>query len=262
SVWKAHRERADDSQRAPFLRAARLAGAWTLVTVVLAGIAGDLQARLMDSQQPMKMAAAEALYDTSRGASFSLLTIGNLSGKPIFQIRVPHLLSLIADLTWNGTVRGIDQTQAAEAAKYGHGSYVPVIWLTYWSFRLMVGMGILLFLVGIWAVWLTRRQRIGESVWFRRAAILGIALPFVANATGWIFTEAGRQPWIVYGLMTTAKGVSAVTASDVAGTLGAFVLIYAALGTADAWLMVRAAKRRLDGTDGGGRGLVVPGLVY
>jgi hypothetical protein len=78
------------------------------------------------------------------GASFSLLTIGNLSGQPVFQIRIPHLLSLIATLSWNGAVDGITQVQNAEAARYGPGGYVPVLWVTYWSSRLMVGFGFLM----------------------------------------------------------------------------------------------------------------------
>ena len=194
-----------------------------LVAVILVAVSGDLQARLMDVQQPMKMAAAEALYNTQNGASFSLLTIGNLSGQPIFQIRVPHLLSLIADLSWNGQVLGINQMQAAEAAKYGAGNYAPVLWLTYWSFRAMVGAGVLMILLGAWGVWLGWRKRLVQSRWFVRAALAGIALPIIANASGWIFTEAGRQPWIVYGLMQTAKGVSTVSAADVGGTTAAFV---------------------------------------
>ena len=99
----------------------------------------------------MKMAAAEAVYRTQAGASFSLLTIGNLSGQPIFQIRIPHLLSLIATLSWNGRVDGITQVQQAEAAAHGPGSYVPVLWVTYWSFRLMVGLGFLMLIASAWA---------------------------------------------------------------------------------------------------------------
>ena len=108
SVWRAHREKVDGALRESFLKAARFAAAFTLVAVILTCVAGDAQARLMDTQQPMKMAAAEALYQTKDGASFSLLTIGNLKGNPVFQIRVPHLLSLIADLSWNGQVSGIN----------------------------------------------------------------------------------------------------------------------------------------------------------
>ena len=126
---------------AAFTRTAKL-GAWVaLAGVVATMVAGDWQARLMDDQQPMKMAAAEAVYQTRYGASFSLLTIGNLSGQPVFQIRIPHLLSLIATLSWNGKVVGIAQAQHDEVLKHGPGSYVPVLWVTYWSFRLMVGPG-------------------------------------------------------------------------------------------------------------------------
>jgi cytochrome d ubiquinol oxidase subunit I len=121
-----------------------------------------------------------------------------------------------------------------------------VIWVTYWSFRLMIGAGILMMVLSGWGLLLARRKRLLESRWFRRAALLGIALPFLANTAGWIFTEAGRQPWIVYGLMTTAKGVSTVTVADVAATLGAFVAIYLVLGIVDAVLMVRAARHTLD----------------
>ena len=264
SVWRAQREGGHGAHRPAFLRAARFAAVFTLAAVVLAAVSGDAQARLMDSQQPMKMAAAEALYQTKDGASFSLLTIGNLKDNPIFQIRVPHVLSLIADLSWNGQVLGIDQVQASEVAKFGHGSYVPVVWLTYWSFRAMVGAGILLVLLAGWGVVLARRRRLAVSPWFRRAALWGMALPFLANATGWVFTEAGRQPWIVYGLMKTVRGVSPVTTADVAATLGAFVVVYGVLGAIDAVLMTRSARRSLDEPveGGGAEGALADGLVY
>ena len=113
---------------------------------------GDNQARLMEKQQPMKMAAAEAQYNTQNGASFSLLTIGNLSGDPIFQIRIPHALSVLSDNSWDGPVQGINQVQAKEEATYGKGSYVPVLWVTYWTFRIMVGCGILMLVGLVWGL--------------------------------------------------------------------------------------------------------------
>jgi len=265
SIWRAHRARGDGTEREVFRRGTTFAAALVLVTVILAAVTGDLQARLMDVQQPMKMAAAEALYNTQNGASFSLLTIGNLSGQPIFQIRVPHLLSLIADLSWNGQVLGMNQVQAAEAARYGAGNYTPVIWLTYWTFRAMVGAGILMILVSAWGLWLSFRKRLVESRWFRRAALAGIGLPILANASGWIFTEAGRQPWIVYGLMQTMKGVSTVSAADVALTTAAFVAVYSILAVLAVILVLRAARHPLDtvGEPSDEEGAVnVPGLVY
>jgi cytochrome d ubiquinol oxidase subunit I len=262
SIWRAYRETSNEQHRSAFLRAAGLAAAFTLVAVILTSVAGDAQARLMDSQQPMKMASAEAIYQTKDGASFSLLTIGDLSGKPVFQIRVPHLLSMIADLSWNGQVSGINQVQQAESAKYGKGSYVPVIWLTYWSFRAMVGAGMLMILLSGWGVVLARRKQLLESRWFRHAALAGMALPFIANSTGWIFTEAGRQPWIVYGLLKTATSVSSVSTADVATTLIGFVLVYSILGAIDAVLMTRAARHALDTDDEHAEDPTVPALVY
>ena len=264
AIWRARRA-PDGGEREAYRRAAALSCAVLLVTVVVTAVSGDLQARLMDVQQPMKMAAAEALYNTQNGASFSLLTIGNLSGQPVFQIRVPHLLSLIADMSWNDQVVGINQMQAAEVAKYGAGTYAPILWMTYWSFRAMVGAGILMIGVSAWGVWLWWRKRLAASRWFRRAAVAGIVLPIIANASGWIFTEAGRQPWIVYGLMQTAKGVSTVGAGDVALTTAVFVAVYTILAFLAVVLVLRAARHPFDeigeppaDTDP----LPAPGLVY
>jgi cytochrome bd ubiquinol oxidase subunit I len=265
SIWRARKEAEGSEHGNSFLRAGKFAAALTLVATVLTAIFGDVQARLMDVYQPMKMAAAEALYTTKSGASLSLLTIGNLKGRSVFQIRVPHLLSLMADLSWSGQVKGIDNLQTAEAAKYGAGSYVPIIPLTYWSFRVMVGAGVLMIIVAAWALWAGRGQRLAALAgnrWFKRAGLWGIALPFIANSTGWIFTEAGRQPWIVWGLMTTTKGVSALTTADVALTLAAFVLVYGAIGAVDVWLLVRAARRSLDDTGPEAEVADLPSLVY
>lgn len=236
------------SEPGAFRRAAGFASGLTLVAVAITIVSGDLQARLMDTQQPMKMAAAEAVYATSHGASFSLLTIGTLSGKPIFQIRVPHLLSLIATLSWNGEVHGITQIQAQEVARYGPGSYVPVLWATYWSFRLMVGAGLALLAIAVWGSWLAWRDRMPRQRWFPRVAIAGMALPFVANSAGWIFTEMGRQPWVVYGLLRTMQGVSpTVPFGEVVTTLAGFAAGYTVLGVLAGVLMTRAARRDLDG---------------
>ena len=264
SVWRVFRSDRDSAEREAFRRATRFAAAFTLVAVIGTAIAGDWQARLMDSQQPMKMAAAEALYDTTNGASFSLLTIGDLHGNPVFQIRVPHMLSMIATLDWNGQVQGVNQLQAQYAAKYGSGNYAPVLWLTYWSFRTMAGAGVLMILLSAWGLWLARRKRVVLNTWFRRAALVGIGLPILANASGWIFTEVGRQPWIVYGLMQTSKGVSPVSTADVAFTLSVFVAVYGVLAVIAVALIVRAARRRFEEPDehAADTTQLVPGLVY
>jgi cytochrome d ubiquinol oxidase subunit I len=262
SAWRAHRDKDRPEEHAAFSKAGRFAAAFALSALVLTVVTGDSQGRLMDTQQPMKMAAAEAMYNTGDGASFSLLTIGNLQGHPVFQVRVPHVLSMVEDLSWNGQVKGIDQIQAADAAKYGAGSYVPVIWLTYWAFRIMIGAGVLMILLALWGLLPGRRIRASRSRWFWWAALAGMALPFVANTSGWVFTEAGRQPWIVQGLMTSAKAVSSTPAADVAFTLAVFVIIYSALGIAAFVLMRREAHRPLIEPEPEHGGAAVAGLVY
>jgi len=263
SIWRLYRAAKDDPEREAFRRATRLAAWVGLASTVLAAVTGDIQARLMDVQQPMKMAAAEALYDTSNGASFSLLTIGDLSGNPIFQIRVPHLLSLIATLSWDGQVLGINQMQAAEAAQYGAGNYTPILWITYWSFRAMVGAGFLMIFLAAWALWLGRGRQFAQNRWFRRAALAGILLPLIANTSGWVFTEVGRQPWIVYGLMTTDKGISPVGAGDIAFTLAVFVAVYTALAIVAITLVLRAVRQPLEEHDDHeASATALPGLIY
>jgi cytochrome d ubiquinol oxidase subunit I len=206
--------RGDDPPQPPadtvlFRRALRLGLVVTLAAGIGTAVTGDIQARLMDSQQPMKMAAAEALYNTSAPASFSLITVGSLNGnQEVWSVRVPDLLSLIATLNPDGTVRGINNLQHAYQQKYGPGDYKPYIPVTYWSFRLMIGFGLLAALLSLWGLWLTRGKRVPGSRWFCRAALWGIATPYLANSMGWIFTEMGRQPWTVFGVLRTAQSVS------------------------------------------------------
>jgi cytochrome d ubiquinol oxidase subunit I len=190
------------------------------------------------------MAAAEALYNTTDNASFSLFTIGSLNGsQELWSVRVPYLLSLIATLNPHGTVQGINNVERAYTAKYGPGQYKPIIPVTYWSFRLMVGLGSLAALLAAIGLWLTRQRRIPRSRWFYRIALWGLALPYLAAAMGWIFTEMGRQPWTVFGLLTTAQSNSpGVTASSVIISLTVFTLLYASLAVIAGWLTIRHVK--------------------
>jgi cytochrome d ubiquinol oxidase subunit I len=240
SAWHLAR----NSQTDVFRRAMRIGLAVTLAAGIATAVTGDVQARLMDSQQPMKMAAAEALYNTSDSASFSLFTIGSLNGsQELWSVRVPYLLSLIATFNPHGTVQGINNVERAYDKKYGPGSYEPVIPVTYWSFRLMIGFGTLAALLAFVGLWLTRRRRIPRARWFYRAAIWGVALPYLATTMGWIFTEMGRQPWTVFGLMTTAQSVSpGVTVSSVIISMTVFTLLYGGLAAIAWWLIVQHVK--------------------
>jgi cytochrome bd ubiquinol oxidase subunit I len=220
-----------------------------LVTVLIAGIGvvvtGDIQARLMTEQQPMKMAAAEALYDTTPSASFSLVTIGSLDGsQEIWSLRVPGVLAFMATGSFDGTVEGVNQIQQQEAAAFGPGDYTPLIPMTYWTFRLMIGFGMLAVLISLIGLWLTRKRATRPVPrWFYRASVAGLFLPFAANSVGWIFTEMGRQPWSVYGVLRTADSVSpAVTTGMVLTSLIVFTVLYGVLAVIDGVLMVRYAK--------------------
>jgi cytochrome bd ubiquinol oxidase subunit I len=214
-----------------FRRALRLGLTVTLVAAIGTAVTGDIQARLMDSQQPMKMAAAEALYNTESPASFSLVTIGSLNGsKEVWSVRVPFLLSLIATLNPHGTVQGINDVQRAYVQKYGKGSYKPIIPVTYWTFRLMIGFGLLAGLIALIGLWLTRLRRLPRSTWFYRTAVWAVVLPYLGTTTGWIFTEMGRQPWTVFGVLQTSQSVSAgVSASSVIISMTIFTVLYAVL---------------------------------
>jgi cytochrome d ubiquinol oxidase subunit I len=219
-----------------------------LVTVLVASIGvvvtGDLQARLMTQQQPMKMAAAEALYDTVAPASFSLFTVGSLDGsREVFSVRVPRVLSFMATGDLDGKVEGINDLRAASEQRYGPGDYTPNIPTTYWTFRLMIGFGALAALLSLIGLWLTRaRARRPVPRWFYRASVAALFLPFAANSVGWIFTEMGRQPWSVFGVLRTADGVSPnVAAGTVLTSLIVLTVLYGVLAVVDGVLMVRYA---------------------
>ncbi len=216
----------------------------TLIASIGVAVSGDLQARIMTEQQPMKMAAAEALYSTKSGASFSLLTIGSLNGHhEVFSVRIPNLLSLLATSTPNGKVDGINTIQAAYQARFGIGDFIPYVPMTYWGFRLMIGFGVLAALVAVVGLWATRGGRIPTSRWFWRIGIAAVVVPFLANSFGWIFTEMGRQPWAVFGQLKTSSSVSpTVGVGEVLTSLLAFTLLYGVLAVVDLKLMFRYAK--------------------
>jgi cytochrome d ubiquinol oxidase subunit I len=219
-----------------------------LWVIVLSGAAvavtGDLQSRVMTEQQPMKMAAAEALYETSAPASFSLFSVGPLDGSAeTFGLRVPYGLSLLATADPNGTVEGIDDLQRDYEHRFGPGDYRPYVPVTYWSFRLMIGLGMFSALLGALGLWLTRGGRLPSGRWFWRAAIWSVSLPLLANSFGWIFTEMGRQPWTVFGHLRTADSVSpSVGTGAVLTSLAVFTSLYAVLAVVELVLMIRYAR--------------------
>ena len=215
-----------------------------IISFVLVSLTGDWSARIMTEQQPMKMAAAEALYETQASAPFSLLTIGTLDGsKAVFQIGVPSVLSFMSTGDFKGVVEGINDLEAMYDQKYGPGDYTPNVPLAYWSFRLMIGFGAIASLLVLLALWQMRRGGTPKGKWFAPAMYSLPFLPLLANSFGWIFTETARQPWAVFGLIKTADGVSAVvSAGAVLFTMIVFTLLYGVLAFIEVGLTLRVIK--------------------
>ena len=215
-----------------------------LIGSILVIVSGDLLAKVMTEVQPMKMAAAEALFETSAPASFSIFTIGSLDGSTeVFSIRVPGVLSFMATESFTGEVEGINNVQQRFEELYGPGDYRPNIPVTYWMFRLMMGAAGAMLLVSIVGLWLTRKGRLPKSKWVWILAMGSIAGPVVGHSAGWIFTEMGRQPWTVVGLYRTADSVSpSVSGGAVLTSLIVFTLLYGILAVIEIGLTIKWVK--------------------
>lgn len=206
--------------------------------------------------QPMKIAATEALWDTEQPASFSLFQIGGFTKEdptPSYSIEIPGLLSFLATGSFHGKVVGINELQARDEAEYGPGNYTPPVRATYWSMRVMAYAGSLVVLVFALAAFFLWRGSFERRRWFLWAGVATIPLPYLAALAGWVLSEVGRQPWIVWGLLKTSDAHSpSVSSATIVTSLGVFVVLYAVLGVVDFVLMRRYA--RLDPPEVGGEG--------
>lgn len=255
--------RASEATQAPaYRRAARLGALVTLVAALGVVVSGDIQGKVMTDVQPMKMAAAEALYETQRPAEFSVFTIGSLDGsKEVFTLPIPGLLSFLGTGSFDGEVRGINDLRQEYRTQFAGNpltvdprtGYVPNIPTTYWTFRLMMGMGFLAMILAAMTLWVTRAKADPSALrprWWHWAIIATPLLPLLANSFGWIFTEIGRQPWIVFGQMTTATGVSpSVAARDVLISMVVFTLLYGALAVVEVKLFLKYTRMGLEAVD-------------
>ncbi|NUR09183.1 MAG: cytochrome ubiquinol oxidase subunit I [Nocardioidaceae bacterium] len=252
SLWLALRRTRSEDDARMYRRSTRLS-AWVLLVAGLGvAVSGDVAGKIMTEVQPMKMAAAEALYDTEQPAAFSILTIGSLDGsEEKFAIKVPDLLSFLATGSFDGKVEGINQLEQQYESTYGTSSdarvrasdYTPVIPVTYWAFRFMIGFGVLAALFAALVLSVGRRGRAPTGrAWVWVAVALPL-LPVFASSFGWIFTEMGRQPWTVFGLMTTTTAVSpGVSAGEVWTSLLAFTLLYGLLAVVEIGLVLRTVR--------------------
>ncbi|MGC4935371.1 cytochrome ubiquinol oxidase subunit I [Gordonia sp. DT30] len=217
----------------------------TIVSGVLLLITGDVQAEIMFKQQPMKMASAESLCDTATNAGFSVLSIGRQNNCDHIDhlVEIPGMLSFLASHRFGETLQGVNQLQKQyqEALNMPGQNFAPNLFVTYWGFRAMITWALGSVVVAFGGLWLTRRKRVVESRRLGLLALWMIPTPFLANASGWIFTEMGRQPWVVAPNwednldplrihMLVQDGVSNHTPPILWVTLIGFTAIYGGLG--------------------------------
>src|SRR4051794_37324342 len=244
SAWQLRRGR----EAATFTRSAALAVSVLVPVSIALVLVGSQLGVIETTYQPMKIAAAEAQWNTCQPCSFSAFQIrgGNRDETPTKVIAIPHLLSILATLSWNGEVKGLNELQAQYEKQYGPGDYVPNVFIQYWSMRVMAYLATAIVLLSLWGAWLLHRRRLEHAKWFLRIAVWAVLTPFIMNTAGWMLTENGRQPWIVQGLMKTADGVSpSVSATEIWISIAVFALLYLALGVTDLVLMLRYGRREL-----------------
>ncbi|WP_132110323.1 cytochrome ubiquinol oxidase subunit I [Actinocrispum wychmicini] len=270
AIWHLTKRKADRE----VWRASLKVGGWvSMVAFAALAITGDMQGKLMFQQQPMKMAAAEALCHSEQPAGFSIFAYGDVQRPDCENVKsftLPTLLSFLAHNDFSSEVKGINDLVGEYRAKYGENypvdpqlgelsgkpiDYVPNLPVTYWGFRLMIGLGALAAAASALALWLTRKGRMPSGRWFRWAALAGIALPFLANSAGWIFTEQGRQPFVVVpnptgvdGVwMFTAQGVSGLTTGEILTSLITLTTVYGVLAVLEFFLLRRYARAGIAG---------------
>lgn len=246
--------RADDNDARTMFRPATILGCFiALIAAASLAATGDIQGKLMFVQQPMKMASAESLCHTETDPDFSVLTIGthNNCDSVTHAIEVPYVLPFLAESKFTGVrLEGVQDLQQAYVAKYGPGDYRPNLFVTYWSFRMMIGLLAFPGFFALTALWLTRGGRIPKQRWFGLFALVTLPMPFLANSAGWVFTEMGRQPWVVANNptgdpnihLTIGQGVSDHSAAMVWTSLITLTLLYAALAVVWFWLMRRYVR--------------------
>lgn len=229
-----------------FLRGAKVA---LIVLVPIANLNlwfGSHFGILVTELQPMKISAAEALWNTQQPASFSLFQIGGFRASdptPRFSIEVPGLLSFLSTGSFHGKVVGLNELNQQYEQTYGPGNYEPPVEAIYWSMRVMAYAGSVVALVAILGAILLWRRKLERLRWFLWLAVVTTFLPFIACLAGWCLTEIGRQPWIVQGLLKTDQANSpSVSTTWLATSFSVFLVLYVILLVVDVWLMRRYAN--------------------
>jgi cytochrome d ubiquinol oxidase subunit I len=205
-----------------------------LVGSLVVAIEGDLHAKDVTEKQPVKLAAMEALWETTRQAPIYLLALPDEEGSrnAVEMLPIPGALSFLGHGDFNAEIKGLNDFPRDER---------PPVLLTFLAFRGMVGLGTYFVLITIYAFF--RRKKLMESPLLLKIMLFSIPLPYLAIQLGWVVTELGRQPWIVWGMLRTSDAVSAVSTLQVFTTLVGFFLVYSLLGFVGYYLIIKHAKQ-------------------
>jgi cytochrome d ubiquinol oxidase subunit I len=231
-----------------FQKAFRWAAAYALIGAVMVAVVGDAHGKYLARTQPMKICAAEAIWENEQPADFILIAaINQTSHENTFEIRIPKALSFLLYSNFTGGINGLQYWQAEAVAKYGPGNYIPPVALSFWSFRFMVGIGMLMVLLAFLALIQPKVKFLQKGSLLMKVLIPTMGLPYLASTFGWILTESARQPWIVYGLQKVQDAVSPnVTTGNVLFSLILFTLVLGALVAVTGWLMYRSGTSEPD----------------
>ena len=206
---------------------------------------GHLQAQYIAQVNPMKLSSVEALWETEDPAPFAIVAdIDEDMHKNNFELTVPGAFSFMLYNTPTGAVPGINQIQKDYSEKYGPDEYRPDVTGLFWSFRIMIGLGGLMILLGLAAAYFGFTDRPLACPCYLKVLPWLLPLPYLANSVGWYVAEAGRQPWIVFGLQKTSSAVSPnLTGADVWLTMAGFTVLYLVLAIAALWIAMRFIKK-------------------
>lgn len=217
-----------------FKKSFNVAVTFALIFALFEAFNGHLHGAEVAQTQPAKLAAMESHWETASSVPMYLLQIPDPANErnSIQAIPIPGMLSMLAHHDASATVKGLKDFPPSER---------PPVTITFWSFRLMVGLGFLFILIAGLG-WL-KRHDIENQMGLLKLFIYAIPLPYIALELGWAVAEVGRQPWIVYGLMKTADAVSVLDVSQVAISFTAFVVFYSILGIIDFYLLAKYARK-------------------
>ncbi|HEX9022033.1 MAG TPA: cytochrome ubiquinol oxidase subunit I [Nitrospirota bacterium] len=223
-----------------FRRSFRIAAVFGLAATVAVAVIGDFHAAEVARTQPTKFAAMEAIWDTQRNVGYNLVVIPDPEKEcnAIEGLCVPNMLSYLAFHNADAEIKGLKAFPREER---------PPVHPTFWSFRLMIGLGFGMILLALLAVIYARRRTLEMHPWFLTIMLFAIPLPYIAGQLGWVVAEVGRQPWIVYGVLKTTQAVSqSISTLQVIASLLGFVLLYGGLGAVDIYLLSKFAKKGPD----------------